>query len=82
LTTQRPGRADNLEADEEHEILPLLSNEDPNIAKEKERSIADDSGINYRELVKVFCMEISKDGEKRLLNKAVKGISFSISKEE
>jgi hypothetical protein len=81
LTTQRPDRAD-LEADEEHDILPLLS-DDPDIAEEKERSIADGSGINSREVVKAFPMEIREDGEKkRFLKKAVKGISFGIKKNE
>jgi hypothetical protein len=79
LKTQRPGCAD-IEADEEHAILPLLSN-DPDIAEKKERSIAEGSGINSRALVNP--MEIREDGEKkRLLKKAVKGISFGIKKNE
>ena len=51
--------------------VPISVENDPLISKERERSMADDQGINTRDLVKVF--EV-KDGKR----KKTKNRSFSI----
>jgi energy-coupling factor transporter ATP-binding protein EcfA2 len=79
LTTTRPPRT-KVEADSDRQPEPI---HDEDVLEEKERSAVDDDGINARELVKVFEVEIKQDGKKtRTLKKAVKGVDFGIKKNE
>ena len=53
---------------------------DPDIFAEKEWSLADDEGINTRELVKDFCVKASKESKSKepILKRAVKGVSYGM----
>ena len=51
--------------------------------QEKERSLTDNSGINARDLVKVFKIKPDKKSntdKKYLVKRAVKGVSYGIRK--
>ena len=80
LTTTRPVQTKLGNEESERQPEPI---HDEDILEEKQRSVVDDGGINAREVVKLFRVDITEDGKKKsTLKKAVKGIDFGIKKNE
>ncbi|KAL3921025.1 MAG: hypothetical protein SGILL_002972 [Bacillariaceae sp.] len=81
MTTSREAQT-KLGGDEKEKADPISVEEDPLIARERERSLVDDQGINARDLVKVFKINDGKRKKKKKLKRAVKGLSFGIRSNE
>eukprot|EP00978_Attheya_sp_CCMP212_P012739 scaffold31880_cov59-Attheya_sp.AAC.1 len=83
LTTGRPSTT-ALKSDEVKYCLPVDVSSKPQVNEERERSLADDSGINARDLVKLFRIKPSNESKSRkpILKAAVKGVSFGVRKNE
>ena len=82
LTTTREPITD-LKEEEADALKPVDISGDPDIMQEKERSLTDNSGINARDLVKVFKIKPDKKSntdKKYLVKRAVKGVSYGIRK--
>jgi ABC-type glutathione transport system ATPase component len=85
LTTTREPRTKLISPEEVETVAaPVDVSHDPDIFAEKERSLADDEGINARELVKCFRVKASKESKSKepILKRAVKGVSYGIRKNE
>ena len=83
LTTSRPPKT-KLGKDEQTEATPVDVSDREDVNDERERSLVDDSGINARDLVKLFRIKPQR-GERNketILKKAVKGVSFGVKKNE
>lgn len=80
LTTTRE-RKTKLPEEDADLATPVDVSHDLLIDKERQRSRADDEGINARDLVKVFSVKDRKM-KKNVMKQAVKGISFGIRKNE
>eukprot|EP00538_Stauroneis_constricta_P006133 CAMPEP_0119550624 /NCGR_PEP_ID=MMETSP1352-20130426/4101_1 /TAXON_ID=265584 /ORGANISM="Stauroneis constricta, Strain CCMP1120" /LENGTH=1679 /DNA_ID=CAMNT_0007596523 /DNA_START=80 /DNA_END=5119 /DNA_ORIENTATION=+ len=87
LTTTKP-MVTKLEDGDEGNALPELT-DDADVLTEREKSLESDDGINAREVVKVFNVEMGKGaksaaagGTGRAMKRAVKGVSFGIKKNE
>jgi len=83
LTTKRPATT-ALGKGEESEATPCDSSSNFGVSEETARSVVDDSGINARELVKLFRIKASRGAKRKgsILKKAVKGASFGVKKNE
>jgi ABC-type multidrug transport system ATPase subunit len=81
LTTAREAKT-KLDGENREMSNPISVQHDPLIARERDRSLADDDGINARSLVKVFEVRDGKRKKEKKLKKAVKGISFGVRKNE
>lgn len=84
LTTTREPKT-KLSAEEIPKVgTPVDISGNTDILQERDRSNADDEGINARELVKVFRIKPSKDSKSKepILKRAVKGVSYGVRKNE
>lgn len=71
--------------DEKNQVVPLDATVDPDLSEERARSLSETDGIRSRDLVKVFKIDLGKDESnkrKKMLKRAVKGVSFGIKKNE
>ena len=80
LTTCRDPKTKVAE-DESDVLIPVDVSHDPLLHRERERSLADNDGINARDLVKVFNIKNEKI-KKTVTKAAVKGVSFGVRKNE
>lgn len=83
LTTSRPPKT-KLGKDEQEAATPIDVSDKEDVEEERERSLVDDSGINAREMVKVFRIKPERGvkSKKGILKEAVKGVSFGVKKNE
>lgn len=81
LTTRRETKTALPKGETSDLTAPTDVSHDPLINRERERSQANNEGINARDLVKVFSVKDRKQ-KKAILKKAVKGVSFGIRKNE
>jgi len=83
LTTTRDART-ILKEEEAAVKEPISVRENPDIARERERGLKDNQGINARDLVKNFKVKPEKDSISKdpMIKRAVKGVSFGIRENE
>ncbi|KAG7366812.1 ABC transporter [Nitzschia inconspicua] len=81
LTTAREATT---KLDRENRCLsePITVEDNQLVANERDRSLANNEGINARDLVKIFQIRDGKRRKKKKLKKAVKGVSFGVRKNE
>jgi ABC-type multidrug transport system ATPase subunit len=83
LTTSRPAKT-RLNKDEQDDAKPIDESDKADVTEERERSLGDDTGINARDLVKLFRIKAQRSEKDKgeILKKAVKGVSFGVKKNE
>ena len=86
LTTRREPKTKLTKEEAEEHSQPVDVRENVDIDEERTRSLADNDGINAREVVKVFSTVKKKKGwsrkQERVIKQAVKGVSFGIRENE
>jgi energy-coupling factor transporter ATP-binding protein EcfA2 len=86
LTTRREPKTNLTKEEAEEYSQPVDVRENVDIDEEYSRSLADNDGINAREVVKVFSTVKKKKGwsrkQERVIKQAVKGVSFGIRENE
>mmetsp|Transcript_31350 Transcript_31350/g.75841 ORF Transcript_31350/g.75841 Transcript_31350/m.75841 type:complete len:1683 (+) Transcript_31350:315-5363(+) len=80
LTTRRDPKT-RVTEEESYLLKPVDVSHDPLLRRERDRSRADDDGINARDLVKVFSVK-NENLKKKVTKAAVKGVSFGVRKNE
>ena len=80
LTTRRDPKT-KIKEEESDLLAPVDVSHDALLRRERDRSRADDDGINARDLVKVFSVK-NKKVKKKVTKAAVKGVSFGVRKNE
>lgn len=84
LTTTREPKTELSEEETQSVGAPVDISDNCDIIAERDRSQADDEGINARDLVKVFRVKPSKDSKSKeaTLKRSVKGVSYGVRKNE
>jgi hypothetical protein len=84
LTTTREPKTKLSPEETESAGAPVDITDNSDVVAERERSRADDEGINARDLVKVFRTKPSKDSKSKesILKRSVKGVSYGVRKNE
>jgi hypothetical protein len=84
LTTTREPKTKLSPEEAESAGTPIDITDNIDVVSERERSRADNEGINARDLVKVFRTKPSKDSKSKqsVLKRSVKGVSYGVRKNE
>lgn len=82
LTTSRPAKTKLSKDEILDDATPVDVSDKEDVNEERERSLVDDSGINARDLVKLFRIKPQRFDKRKgdILKKAVKGVSFGVKK--